>query len=89
MVRKRLKIGGLDSFVSKLGEAEKRLQRAVTALEKAVVARYGDGSAESQDAANGEIEAAQARMSALEAVNLSVAEKLDGTILRVKKILGD
>ena len=89
MVRKGRKIGGLDSFVSKLGEAEKRLKRAVTALEQAVVARSGDGSADSQEAANGEIEAAQARMSALRAVNVSVAEKLDGTILRVKKILGD
>ncbi len=75
--------------MSKLGEAEKRLQRAVTALEQAAVVRSGGGIAASQEAANVEIEAAQERMAELQAVNASVAEKLDGAILRVKKILGD
>lgn len=89
MVRKGHKIGGLGSLVSKLGEAEKRLQRAVTALEQAAVVRSGGGIAASQEAANVEIEAAQERMAELQAVNASVAEKLDGAILRVKKILGD
>ncbi|RZO37081.1 MAG: hypothetical protein EVA87_07605 [Rhodospirillaceae bacterium] len=74
--------------MSKLGEAEKRLQRAVTALEQAAVARSGGGTAESEEAADVEIEAAQARIAELQAVNASVAEKLDGAILRVKKILG-
>ena len=73
--------------MSKLGEAEKRLQRAVTALEQAAVVRSGGGIAASQEAANVEIEAAQERMAELQAVNASVAEKLDGAILRVKKIL--
>ena len=89
MVRKGQKIGGLDSFVSKLGEAEKRLQRAVVALEQVVVARSGKETFASQEAKNGEIGAAQARMAELQAVNASVAEKLDGAILRVKKILED
>ena len=89
MVRKGHKIGGLGSLVSKLGEAEKRLQRAVTALEQAAVVRSGGGITASQEAANVEIEAAQERMAELQAVNASVAEKLDGAILRVKKILGD
>ena len=73
--------------MSKLGEAEKRLQRAVTALEQAAVVRSGGGIAASQEAANVEIEAAQAKIAELQAVNASVAEKLDGAILRVKKIL--
>ena len=89
MVRKGQKIGGLDSFVSKLDEAEKRLQRAVTALEQAAGARSGNGIAASPDTVNGEIEATQTRMAELQAVNASVAEKLDGAILRVKKILED
>ncbi|HII19469.1 MAG TPA: hypothetical protein HA311_08925 [Candidatus Poseidoniaceae archaeon] len=38
--------------MSKLGEAEKRLQRAVTALEQAAVARSGGGTAESEEAAD-------------------------------------
>ena len=73
--------------MSKLGEAEKRLQRAVTALEQAAVARSGEGIAASEKAGNVEIEAAQAKIAELQAVNASVAEKLDGAILRVKKIL--
>ena len=89
MLRKGQKNGGLRSFVSKLVEAEKRLQRAVTALEDAARARSGGGEAASSDSTNADIAAAEARMDELRAVNASVAEKLDGVILRVKKILED
>jgi hypothetical protein len=87
MVRKGQKIGGLGSFVSKLDEAEKRLQRAVTALEQAARVRSGNGAAASTDPAQAELSAAQAKAAELEALNETVAEKIDGAILRVKNIL--
>lgn len=73
--------------MSKLDEAEKRLQRAVTALEQAARVRSGNGAAASTDAAQADLSAAQAKAAELEALNETVAEKLDGAILRVKNIL--
>ena len=89
MLRKGQKNGGLRSFVSKLVEAEKRLQRAVSALEDAACARSGGSDVAPAATESGDMAAVEARMEELRAVNASVAEKLDGAILRVKKILED
>lgn len=89
MLRKGQKNGGLRSFVSKLDEAEKRLQRAVTALEDAARARSSGNGAASSETLSDDNAASDARLEQLQAVNASVAEKLDGAILRVKKILED
>jgi hypothetical protein len=74
--------------VSKLDEAQKRLQRAVSGLEEAAQARSSVPVADNGTAA-ADLEAAVARATELEAVNATVAEKLDGAILRVRKILED
>ena len=71
--------------MSKLVEAEKRLQRAVSALEDAARARSGGSDVAPAATESGDMAAVEE----LRAVNASVAEKLDGAILRVKKILED
>ena len=75
--------------MSKLDEAEKRLQRAVAALEQAARARSGNAAAAAapSEAAQAELAAARSKAEELQALNASVAEQLDGAILRVKNIL--
>ncbi|MFT5485989.1 MAG: hypothetical protein ACI9JL_001633 [Paracoccaceae bacterium] len=80
--------------MSKLDEAEQRLQRAVAGLEEAarVVASSAEASAvtavpDPQVAAA--LASAQARNAELEDVNTNVAQRLDGTIARLKTILED
>lgn len=82
--------------MSKLDEAEQRLQRAVAGLEEA--ARAVASSAQSSaSAAPAEpdpriaaaLETAQTRNSELEAANAAVAQRLDGAIARIKSILED
>ena len=79
-------VGGLDEYVSKLDEAEKRLQRALSALEAVVGAPLGGVSA-SQDPIEDDLQAARAEVGKLRALNKSMAEKLDDTIQRIKGIL--
>ena len=73
--------------MSKLDEAEKRLQRAVTDLEQAVRARNGNGSAPSPDTTEVDLVAARAKADELQILSASVAERLNIAILRVKSIL--
>ena len=102
MVQKQRKIGGLRGFMSKLDEAEQRLQRAVAGLEDAAraVASSAEPSAESSTNSTGataapdpqvaaDLASAQARNAELEDVNANVAKRLDGTIARLKTILED
>ncbi|MDE0797112.1 MAG: DUF4164 family protein [Alphaproteobacteria bacterium] len=92
MVQKQRKIGGLRGFMSKLDEAEQRLQRAVAGLEDA--ARVVVSSAQSNVATTqpdpqvaAELESAQARNAVLEDVNANVGQRLDDAIERIKTIL--
>jgi len=80
--------------MSKLDEAEQRLQRAVAGLEEA--ARAVASSAEATASASApdpavaaELAAAQARTTELEQANKAVAQRLDGAIARIKTILED
>ena len=86
MLGKGVKNCGLEGFVSKLGEAEARLRRAVSLLEQAAqVQKPASGSgpvSESQ-----ELAAAKARVANLETINAVATQKLDAAILRVKQIL--
>lgn len=84
--------------MSKLDEAEQRLQRAVAGLEEAarVVASSADSSAESRGAPAAPdpelaaaLASAQARNTALEGANAEIAQRLDGAIARIKTILED
>lgn len=84
--------------MSKLDEAEQRLQRAVAGLEEAakVVASSAEASVNSSDAPaapdpqiTADLASAQARNAKLEDVNANVAQRLDGTIARLKTILED
>ena len=69
--------------MSKLGEAEARLKRAVSILEQAAQVRKATSNAsESQ-----ELAVVKARVAELETKSAAVAEKLDTAILRVKEIL--
>ena len=72
--------------MSKLDEAEKRLQRSLSALEAAVGAPLGGVSA-SQNPIENDLQAARAEVGKLRAQNKSMAEKLDDTIQRIKGIL--
>lgn len=80
--------------MSKLDEAEQRLQRAVAGLEEA--AKVVVSSADSVGAelatdpqAAADLAIAKARNAELEDVNANVARRLDGTIARLKTILED
>lgn len=88
MVGKGQENGGLDSFVSKLDEAEKRLQRAVSGLEQAARTQASVPPVE-PGASAADLEAARRRAAELESLNATVVQKLDGAILRVRKILED
>jgi hypothetical protein len=92
MVQKQRKIGGLRSFMSKLDEAEQRLQRAVLGLEDA--ARVVVSSAQSnvvitqpEPQVEAELESAQARNAVLEDVNANAGQRLDDAIEHIKTIL--
>ena len=99
MVQKQLKIGGLRGFMSKLDEAEQRLQRAVAGLEGAAravassaqsaVSKEENAAAAPDPAVAAALETAQARNAELEDVNTVVAQRLDGAITRIKTILED
>ena len=78
--------------MSKLDEAEQRLQRAVAGLEDA--ARVVVSSAQSSVATPqpdpqvaAELESAQARNAVLEDVNANVGQRLDDAIEHIKTIL--
>ena len=87
MFRKGQKIGGLDSFVSKLDEAQRRLERAISELERAANNRK---PSEGPAAGAGTVSAAaaEARISELESLNADVSQRLNGAIERVRKVLG-
>ena len=76
--------------MSKLDEAEQRLQRAVAGLENAAsaavasAASIGATPAPDPEAA---LETAQARTAELEDANAAIARRLDGAIARIKTIL--
>lgn len=72
--------------MSKLDEAEKRLKRALSALEAAASAPLG-GVSTSQNPIEDDLKAARAEVGKLRALNKSMAEKLDDTIQRIKGIL--
>jgi len=76
--------------MSKLDEAQQRLQQAVAGLEEA--ARAASTSLIAQDseaASSAELEAIKSRNAALESANMAVAERLDGAIAQIKEILDD
>lgn len=82
--------------MSKLDEAEQRLQRAVAGLEEAarVVASSAQSSASAAPAEpdpriTAALDSAQTRNIELEAANAAVAQRLDGAIARIKSILED
>ena len=79
-------LGGLDNFVSKLDEAEKRLQRALSGLEEAAGTLVRGGS-ESLNSIEDDLQAARIEVRKLRAQNIFMAEKLDDTIQRIKGIL--
>ena len=80
-------VGGLDEYVSKLDEAEKRLQRALFGLEAAASARLADNGPVSADPTEDDLLAAQAEVGKLRAENIYIAEKLNTTITRIKGML--
>ncbi len=84
MFRKGQKIGGLDRFVSKLDEAQQRLERAISELKSAASARKP--SKGPIDGANSAA-AAEARISELESLNADVTQRLNVAIDRVRKVL--
>ena len=73
--------------MSKLDEAQQRLQRAVSELEEAARARAADSAPATtvEDAAA--LEAANRRAAALESRSAAVSERLDATIGRLRQIL--
>ena len=76
--------------MSKLDEAQQRLQRAVSGLEEAARAASTSLNAQDSDAASSaELEAMKSRNAALESANMAVAERLDGAIAQIKEILDD
>ncbi len=80
--------------MSKLDEAEQRLQRAVAGLEEAARAVASSSTATAtasapDPAVAAELAAAQARTTELEQANKAVAQRLDGAIARIKTILED
>ena len=90
MVQKHQKNGGLGEFMSKLDEAQQRLQRAVSGLEEAARAASTSLNAQDTDAASSaELEAMKSRNAALESASMAVTERLDGAIAQIKEILDD
>ena len=77
--------------MSKLDEAQRRLQQAVSGLEEAARAASASLNAPDPDAAksSAELEAARARNVELESVNATVARRLDGAITQIKEMLDD
>lgn len=81
--------------MSKLDEAEQRLQRAVAGLEEAARGAVASSSTATATASApdpavaAELAAAQARTTELEQANKAVAQRLDGAIARIKTILED
>lgn len=74
--------------MSKLDEAEQRLQQAISGLEeaaRAVSVSAGSAAADS-DAA---LDSARTRAAELENVNAEIAQRLDGAIAQIKEILSD
>ena len=72
--------------MSKLDEAEKRLNRALSALEAAAGASPG-GVSPLHNPIEDDLKAARAEVGKLRALNKSMAEKLDDIIQRIKNIL--
>ena len=85
--------------MSKLDEAEQRLQRAVAGLEEearavassaqSAVSKAENAAAAPDPAVAAALETAQARNAELEDVNTVIAKRLDGAITRIKTILED
>ena len=74
--------------MSKLDEAQQRLQQAVSGLEEAARAASTSLNAqESGTASSEELNALKSRNAALESANLAVAQRLDGAISQIKEIL--
>ena len=87
-MQKRKKIGGLEYFVSKLDEAEERLQSAVTALENAVRDKNRKQSSAFSNTGDMDLAAARAKARELEALQRAAVERIEAAILRVKAIIG-
>jgi len=76
--------------MSKLDEAQQRLQQAVSGLEEAARAASTSLNAQESGAASAaELEAVKSRNAALESANMAVAQRLDGAIAQIKEILDD
>lgn len=79
--------------MSKLDEAEQRLQRAVAGLEDAARAASASAASSAHAASDGsssaELDAARARAAELETVNAAIARRLDGAIAQIKEMLDD
>lgn len=78
--------------MSKLDEAEQRLQRAVAGLEeaaRAVAHTESSVPAEPDPAVAAALTSAEARNAELEELNAAMAQRLDGAIARIKTILED
>lgn len=82
--------------MSKLDEAEQRLQRAISGLEDAARAAATSGesggdveSGASSAALDAELTSARARAAELENVNAEIAQRLDGAIAQIKELLSD
>ncbi len=78
--------------MSKLDEAEQRLQRAVAGLENAASAAVASAASIGATPAPdpemaAALETAQARTAELEDANAAIARRLDGAIARIKTIL--
>ena len=86
MLEKCQKNGGLVSFVSKLVEVEKRLERAIAELEQVASLNGVVNRNDTQRQAE-ELDLVLLRTEELKAVHETVSRKIDATILRVKEIL--
>lgn len=75
--------------MSKLDEAQQRLQLAVSRLEEAARIVAVSLNAQNSAPSSAELEAAKARNATLEDVNATVAQRLDGAIAQIKSILDD
>lgn len=75
--------------MSKLDEAQQRLQRAVSGLEEAARTAAMSLNARNSGPPIAEFEAAKARNAELEGVNATVAQRLDGAIAQIKSILDE
>jgi len=74
--------------MSKLDEAQQRLQQAVSGLEEAARAASTSLNAQESGAASSEeLDALKSRNAALESANVVVAQHLDGAISQIKEIL--